>query len=67
MFPEYVPVGTAKTLCIDPTWSPLSMAKIVDRFRKIQGLPTCENSENPKFRWNPEDPTHGVDINVWTQ
>ena len=38
-----------------------------DMYKHVLGMPDCENSLNPKFRWQESDPRQGLDIHVWKQ
>lgn len=49
--PEFIPAGDSKKLCINLSWIPAKMWRVYDKYKQIIGLPTCEESNNPNFKW----------------
>ena len=72
-FPEFhisentVPLGNAKPFCLHLDWSTKANRKILDHYYAVQDGPLCELAQNPKFRWQLQDPKTGLDFSLWKQ
>ena len=64
---EYVPMGDAKTYCVHLDWIRRDQKRMLDMYHSVTNFPECENSLNPKFRWQEGDPKDGIDVQVWRQ
>lgn len=62
-----VPLGNSKPFCLHLDWQTKANRKVLDKYYSVQGFPQCNNSQNPKVRWQAKDPTDGIDINLWKQ
>lgn len=62
-----VPQGNAKPFCMHLDWSTQANKKILDRYYSVQEMPICQMAENPKFRWQEQDPKDGLDFTLWKQ
>ena len=72
-FPEFhlseqtVPLGNAKPFCLHLDWSTKANRKIIDKYYQVQDGPLCKLAQNPKFRWQEQDPKTGLDFVLWKQ
>ena len=67
-FPDFtlneltVPLGNAKPFCLHLDWSTKANRKIIDKYYQVQDGPVCKLAQNPKFRWQEQDPKTGLDF-----
>ena len=72
-FPDFnfhentVPLGNAKPFCLHLDWSTKANRKKLDRYYSVQDMPLCGLAQNPKFRWQEQDPRDGLDFSLWKQ
>ena len=70
-FPEFnynentVPLGNAKPFCLHLDWSTKENRRVIDRYYPVQDMPLCQLAQNPKFRWQENDPKTGLDFSLW--
>eukprot|EP00824_Muranothrix_gubernata_P004095 TRINITY_DN15265_c0_g1_i1.p1 TRINITY_DN15265_c0_g1~~TRINITY_DN15265_c0_g1_i1.p1 ORF type:complete len:441 (-),score=48.89 TRINITY_DN15265_c0_g1_i1:35-1357(-) len=66
---KHVPFGDSRDFCFHFVSFPADMSPdiAVHEHIPLSGMPTCENSENPRARWRRDDPTIGVPIKTWQQ
>ena len=62
-----VPLGNAKPFCLHLDWSTKQNKKILSKYYSVQDMPLCKLAQNPKFRWQEQDPKDGLDFALWKQ
>ena len=63
--PGYIPVGNSMTLCINLAWAPAKMWRVLGMYKEVQAIPLCVEANNPKSRWQRNDPKHGANVQIW--
>lgn len=54
-------------MCLHLEWAKRDMRKMLDMYKAVGGMDTCENALNIKFRWQEQDPKSGIDVRPYVQ